>query len=592
MPNTMGSAIARMASKAELIARLEELIAQEDVETAAEAVEGVKEAYESLVAAAERPEEATVEAQAGTEEAAPAHTLPVPIESAPLSDEQDKRFKQLLDAFNQRVNDIRRKKAKEEADNLAAKKGLLDELRAIIADEENIGSAFKRFGELQEKWRTIGNVPQQAYRELQAEYSHLRDDFFYHIKIYKDLRDHDLRKNTALKQALISDMESLAQKENIKELETLVKEYQEKWHQVGAVLHEEWESIRDRFKAATQSVYDKIHEHYRVRRAEHEANLQAKQVLVDKVNTLVAGMAEQAQKDWKVLTDEVLELQNAWKQIGFATKKDNERIWKEFRNACNAFFDAKKAHYDELRDRYKGARDRKQALLQEALKLKDSTEWRQTADKLKSLQQQWKEVGSAGPRDENKLWNKFREACDQFFAARKEAYQRLDDEQAVHVKAKEELLAEIEGFQLTGDRNRDVETLRSFSQRWLSSGRVSPKLFDAFNDRYRKALDKHYGQLKMEGEERRRMQFHDHLENLKGAPDGKDRIEREERFVKRKIEELEGEMRQMERNMGMFNFKSASGSEMRKEMEKKIERLGREVERLREQQRELRKELR
>jgi hypothetical protein len=261
MPNTKGTAIARMASKAELIARLEELIAQEDVETAAEAVEGLKEAYESLVAAAERPEEATVEAHAGAEEAAPAQTLPVPIESAPLSDVQDKRFKQLLDTFNQRVNDIRRKKAKEEADNLAAKKGLLDELRALIADEENIGSAFKRFGELQEKWRTIGNVPHQAYRELQAEYSHLRDDFFYHIKIYKDLRDHDLRKNTALKQALISDMESLAQKENIKELETLVKEYQEKWHQVGAVLHEEWESIRDRFKAATQSVYDKIHEH-------------------------------------------------------------------------------------------------------------------------------------------------------------------------------------------------------------------------------------------------------------------------------------------------------------------------------------------
>lgn len=598
MSHSKGISIARMTSKEELIAKLEELIAQEDVDTAAEAVEGVKEAYESLVAAAERSTERAAEGdgaepvEAGETAETVAAAEPLPIESAPLLDELDKRFKQLLDSFNHKVNEIRRRKAKEEADNLAAKRELLEEIRGIIASEENIGNAFKRFTDVQEKWKSIGNVPQQQYRELQNDYTHLRDEFFYHINIYKELRDHDLRKNTALKQALISDMESLAGKDNIKELETLVKDYQEKWHQVGAVVHEEWEAIRDRFKAATQAVYDKIHEHYRARRAEHEVNLQAKQVLVDKVNHLVAGLAAQAQKDWKVLTDEVLELQNAWKQIGFATKKDNERIWKEFRNACNSFFDAKKAHYDELRDRYKAARDRKQTLLQEALKLKDSTDWRQTADKLKALQQQWKEVGTAGPRDENKLWNKFREACDQFFAARKAAYQKLDDEQAVHVKAKEELLAEIEGFQLSGDRNRDVETLRSFSQRWLNSGRVSPKLFDTFNDRYRKALDKHYGQLKMEGEERRRMQFQDHVESLKGAPDGKDRIEREERFVKRKIEELEGEMRQMERNMGMFNFKSASGSEMRKEMEKKIERLGREVERLREQQRELRKELR
>lgn len=576
-----------MASKTELIARLEELLANEDTEQAAEAVEGVKEAYETLVAAAEQATERPAE------EEPPSGDAPqLPIESAPLADEEDKRFKQLLDSFNQKVNELRRRKAKEETENLEAKRAVLDEIRALIADEENIGNAFKRFGELQEKWRTIGNVPQQAYRELQNDYSHLRDDFFYHINIYKELRDHDLRKNTALKQALISDMESLVKKDNVKELETLVKEYQEKWHQVGAVLHDEWESIRDHFKAATQAVYDKIHEHYRARRAEHEANLEAKQQLVEKVNLLVEEMSVQAVKDWKTLTDRVLELQNAWKNIGFATKKDNERVWKEFRNACNAFFDAKKVHFDELRDRYKTARDRKQSLLQEALKLKDSTEWRQTADKLKTLQQQWKEAGSAGPRDENKLWNKFREACDTFFKARKEAYARLDEEQAANVKAKEELLTELEGFRLSGDRNQDVEVLRTFSQRWMSSGRVSPKLYDTFSERYRKAMDTHYGQLKMEGEERRKVQFQDHIEGLKGAPDGRERMEREERFVKRKIEELENEMRQMERNMGMFNFKSASGEAMRKEMEKKIERLGRDVERLKGQHRELRKELR
>ncbi|HRF80067.1 MAG TPA: DUF349 domain-containing protein, partial [Flavobacteriales bacterium] len=187
-----------MATKAELITRLEEITAQEDVETASEAVEGVKEAYEALVAAALEQANSVSSGEDAAVEGAPAPVegTPLAIESAPLSDEEDKRFKQLLDAFNQRVNDIRRKKQKEEADNLEAKKAIMEELKSLIAGEENIGNAFNRFAELQEKWKTIGSVPQQQYRDLQNDYSHLRDEFFYHIRIYKELRDHDLRKNT------------------------------------------------------------------------------------------------------------------------------------------------------------------------------------------------------------------------------------------------------------------------------------------------------------------------------------------------------------------------------------------------------------
>ena len=607
-----------MATKAELIGKLEELIAQEDVEHASETVEAVKEAYETLVAAAlqhqqetqaqQQPEPTPVVEEVPAEaeerigpppapepkihEPAPTPAAQLPIESAPLQDEEDKRFKQLLDSFNQRVNDIRRKKAKEEADNLAAKKAVMEEMKAMITGEENIGSAFQRFSELQEKWKTIGPVPAQAYRELQADFSHLRDEFFYHIRIYKELRDHDLRKNTALKRALISDMESLSEKDGVKELEQHVKEYQEKWHQVGPVVREEWEEIRDKFWNATRAVYDKIHEHYRARRAEHEANLQAKQHLVEKVQAITAGITEAGAKEWKALTDQVLEAQQAWKAIGFATKKDNERIWKDFRNACNAFFDAKKEYFDKLKDQFKDVREKKQALLQEALELKDSTAWRQTADKLKHLQQQWKEAGSAGPRDENKLWSKFREACDHFFKNRKEQFEKLDAEQAEHAKEKEALLAEIEAYELTGDRHKDIENLKAFSQRWMNSGRVSPKQYDAFSTRYRAALDMQYGKLKMEGDERRRMQFQNRVEDIKSSGDPKFALEKESRFIKRKIEELQSEMRQIENNMGMFNFKSSSGEAMKKDMEGKIAKLGRDVERLQEQHKGLIKELR
>jgi Domain of Unknown Function (DUF349) len=584
-----------MSTKAELIERMEALLQHTDTEHAQEHVEALKESYEALVAAAqqEAPQEAAIAVEAGAEEGATApEPASRPIESAPLQDEEDKKFKQLLDTFNTKVNDIRRQRQKQETDNLAAKTAIMEEMKAMIAGEENIGNAFQRFNELGEKWKTIGPVPQQNYRDLQRDYSHLRDEFFYHIRIYKELRDHDLKKNTALKQALIADMVAVQHVESVKEAEALVREYQEKWHQIGAVVKEDWEAIRDGFWNATRVVYDRINEYYRARRAEHDANLAAKQALIEKVNAIVVELDGKTAKDWKTTTDQILELQTAWKNIGFATKKDNERVWKEFRNACNAFFDRKNAFFTEMKSQFKGAFDKKQALLQQAIQLKDSTDWRQTADKLKALQAQWKEAGSAGPRDENKLWNKFREACDAFFQNRKTHFDALDAEQAVHVQEKDQLLSEIETFQHLPDRVATIEALKAFSARWMNSGRVSPRVFDAMSTRYRNAMDKQYGLLRLNAEEKRRMAFVGRVEELKTSADPKFQLDKEARFIKRKIEEIEAEMKQMDRNMGMFNFKSASGEAMKKDMEKKIERAREDIERLRKQHRQLMQEMR
>lgn len=585
-----------MLTKTELIARLESLLQLPDVEQAHEQVDAVKESYEALVAAAQQAVQAetAVAVEAGAEEGTdtppPAEALP--IESAPLQDEEDKKFKQLLDAFNTKVNDLRRQRLKAEADNLEAKQAIMEELKALMANEENINTAFQRFNELGEKWKTIGPVPQQNYRDLQRDYSQLRDDFFYHIRIYKELRDHDLKKNTALKQALIADMEAVQRVESVREAENLVKEYQEKWHQIGPVVKEEWEMIRDGFWNATRVVYDRINEYYKARRAEYDANLLAKQALVDKVNELNAALEAKTAKDWKALTDQMIEWQTAWKSIGFATKKDNERIWKEFRNACNHFFEQKNTFFGEMKAQFKTAHDKKQALLQQAIQLKDSTDWRQTADKLKNLQAQWKEAGSAGPRDENKLWSRFREACDGFFQHRKAHFDALDAEQAVHVQTKEQLLSELENFTHLPDRGATMDALKAFSARWMNSGRVSPKMFDAFNTRYRSAMDKQYGQLRLNEEERRRMHFVNRVDDIKSGPDGKFHLEKEGRFIKRKIEEIEAEMKQMERNMGMFNFKSATGEAMKKEMEKKLDRARQDIERLRGQHKQLMQEMR
>ena len=582
-----------MATKQELIARLEDALAKEDPEQQTELVDTTKEAYEALVVASQQadpPETPEGASENGHDNAVDGGQ--VPIENAAAHDDEDRKFKQLLDTFNQKVNELHRQRAKAEEDNLTLKQAIMEELRQLISQEDKIGSAFQRFGELQEKWKSVGPVPHNAYRDLQRDFSQLRDEFFYHIRIYKELRDHDLRKNTALKLALIADMESVVKVDSVHQAEVLVKEYQERWHLIGPVEREEWEGIRDRFWNATRAVYERIHEHYKARRAEREANLEAKQVLVEKVKALTTQTEGAGTREWKAQTDQVLELQAAWKTIGFATRKDNEKVWREFRDACNVFFDARKQHFDKIKDQFKAVRDAKQALIDKAQALKDSTDWRDTAEALKRLQVQWKNAGSASHRDEQRLWSKFRETCDAFFQARKAHFDQLDAELADNVKARESLVLEIEGFALGGDRDTDIAALRSFSQRWLQGGRVPPGQYDALFARYKTGLDKLYGQMKMEVTERKAIQFQDHINGIKAGPDARLQLERESRVVKRKIEELESEIRQFDDRMGMFNFKSASGEKMKKDMERTLERNKEEVQRLKAQHRQLTMELR
>lgn len=579
-----------MSSKQELIARLEALLTAENVEQQAEAVEAIKDAYEALAAAGEQAVQDAGSAER-TDPDGPAADVTVATENAKPQDEDDRRFKQLVDAFNQKVNDVQRERARMEQANLATKQALMEELRALVTSEENIGTAFQRFTELGERWKAVGPVPANAYRDLQRDYSHLRDEFFYHIRIYKELRDHDLKKNTALKRALISDMEAVQRVESVKEAEALVKEYQEKWHQIGPVLKEEWEGIRDGFWNATRVVYERIHEYYKARRAEQEANLEAKKVLIEKVKALAESAVDLGAKQWNELTQQVLELQAAWKSIGFAARKDNEKAWKEFREACGAFFDRKKAYFDALKDKYKEARDRKQALIDKAIALKDSTDWKNTGDRLRAIQAEWKGCGWAGKEDD-RLWAKFREACDAFYNARKAHFDRIDSELAGNIKARGDLVDAIEAFTLSGDRGADLGLLKGFSQQWMNGGRVPPREYDAFFTRYKAAMDKHYGSLNVAEDERRQMRFQEHVNGLKSAPDARFELEKEARFVKRKIEELENEALQYENKMAMFSFKSADGAAMKKDMEKKVERLRTDIGRLKAQHKQLQMELR
>lgn len=545
-----------------------------------------KDTTDNAEAAVEKPAEA--EAKSDDTQESDTEEAPVTaIESIELKDEHDKAFKLLLDEFNTRRNDLRKKRAEEIKKNLEAAKAVISDLKLLNAEEENISRSFNKLKELQAAWKAIGNVPKDQYRELQHDYSQELDIFFYNINIYKELRENDLKRNSGLKQALISDVEALKGEKNIKTLDQKLREYQEQWHQIGPTPKEEWEQMRDSFWAAIREAYSRIHEHFEKRREEHATNLAAKQALLDKVK-VITEKENKGHKDWKSSTDEVIAVQAEWKTVGFATKKDNERIWKEFRAVCDAFFQKKNAFYGELKSTNAEGKAAKEKLIAEALALKDNTDWRDTTEKFKRLQRDWKDSGHASPREDQVLWKKFRSACDHFFNTKKQHFASQDEAQAANLKLKEALLKKISGHKNSGEKQKELAAIKAYQEEWKAVGHVPMKKKEDLNNAYFKAIDGLFNALDMGEQEKAKARFQSKLDSMSGTQDAGRSIQKEQNFIRGKKQKLQEELRQLEGNKEMFFKHAKDDNPLVKEVNKNMERIQREIDKLSEQEKLLR----
>ena len=321
-------------------------------------------------------------------------------------------FSKYKDAKKQQL-DI---KNKLEVENLKLKTSLISDLKNLVENEENIGTAFNGYNTIQDTWKKIGDIPRDERDSIQKEYSRLRELFFHNISIYKELKEHDYKRNTQLKQTVIMKLQTLRNEcEQIRELEKTLRIYQDEWEDVGPVNKDDWEGLKTSYWEVVRSIYDKINKHYEEHRASQKENLKKKQVILGELKEFLDQKEDiEGQKEWQKTTDEVLKFQSAWKKIGFAPKKENDAIWKEFRALCDSFFKRKKEHYKLRDNKDKQARDAKKALISEANELKSSEDWKEASHSLIQLQKKWKTLKGAG-RYEKKLWEEFRGACDYFF---------------------------------------------------------------------------------------------------------------------------------------------------------------------------------
>lgn len=544
-------------TKQEINAKLKEILAIDDTASIISEGKELLVAYQSTVALIHKEQLEKFIDEGGLKE-----------DFAPRRDDDDISFDDLWTKFSQRKKNWEDQVKQAQEDNLQKKEAIIDAIKAITDSEENIKEAMIKVKELEEKWKEIGNVSPHKYKDLQSVYSRTRDEFYYNIRIHRELLEHDLKRNLQLKEELAAKMEELSNSKNAKELESLARTLVIEWDEIGPTFRDKWEEVRDRFKDAQRKVYETIKEHYKSIRDLHAENLTKKEELCAKLEEILKPDI-QSEKLWKKLTDEVIQIQKEWKGIGFATKKENDKVWARFKEAGDNFFESKSTFYQKLKAGQDKNRDLKKALVEEAESLKENENWKETSDRLVFLQKKWQKIGNAHQRDEQRLWKAFRAACNAFFENKKQFYSTIDERQAENLTAKQAVIDEIKSIEISGDSNLDKASLKELSSKFNAIGFVPLKDKNSITDAYRKALEEKYVAIGINKDQIVNMQYRNKLEDINSSDSSSKSLDREERNLREKIKKVQSTIQQYENNLGFFGNSKGAAS-LLKEAELKL----------------------
>ncbi len=544
------------------IAQIQNLLAQEDLVQLGREAGQIKQLFEDQLIELERIEQVKrLEAQDKSEHYEE-------VDYTPLKEE----FFALYQEFNAKRKAQQQLQQTLEQQNLKLKKDLIIRLKEVIDNEEKIGTAFQSYKDIHETWKKIGAIPREQRESIQKEYSRLLEIFFYNIKIYKELKENDYRRNKQLKEDLIFKLKQLRVAQvTLRDLEAQLHALQDEWEEIGPVLNEDWETMKVAYWDAVRSIYDKINEHYEAQRQVLKANIDAKKKLITALQERLTELATWNNfKDWETQTAFILDLQAQWKTIGAGGRKENEAVYAEFRALCDTFFNAKKAFNKEKDAASSEIANQKKALIEKALAISISQDWKNTADALKKLQRQWQELGSAGQRFENKLWKEFRAACNVFFDARQAHFGQQDAENETNLAAKRALIAELEQLSLPTDKQEALAKLRALQQQFNEIGQVGIKERQNTYEAFKKHMDAHYQALKLEGQEKERVLFQAKLEGHLSSPDKLKLLQAERNDIRKQIDALQKEMLTLENNLGFF-ARSKGADQLRSDVQKKID---------------------
>ena len=524
----MTSDVPEKKSLAELVKQFEELVQNEDRMKMSKEAEAIKAAFYRTLskdkAEAENPEDESF----------------AEIENA---------FKDIYNAYKEERSEYNRQLEKEAEENLALKEAVIADLKALVEKQEDVNETFPQFREIQDRWRAIGPVPPQNYRNINETYQLYVEQFYDMVKINRELRDLDFKKNLQAKEEFCAFAEKLAENEDVVAAFKELQKLHEQWKEFGPVAKEFRESIWERFKAATAVVNKRYQAFFEGVKEQQAENLAKKTVLCEKVEEIAAREVANSNQ-WNAFSKEIEDIQKEWKTIGFASKKENQKIYDRFRAACDSFYSRKRDFYTEYKDGMNANLEKKIALCEQAEQLKLSTEWKKTADQFINLQKQWKEIGAVPRKKSEQLWKRFRAACDEFFAER-DKHAKPENDFYGNLKAKQRLIEEMNSYELAGDES-DVAAMAEFQKRWNEIGFVPFKEKDNIAKAYKDALAKFPSR------------------NQRRSRPSRPQLSEKDRLIQ-KYHALEQDIVTYENNIGFFSM-SKNAEPLIRQMQEKIDK--------------------
>ena len=483
-------------------------------------------------------------------------------------DPLEARVKHLLEKYREKKTDYNRVQEAEKYENLRKKYDIIDKIKELVNREESINKTFHEFRSLQNEWHSIGVVPQSALKDLWENYHHNVEIFYDYIKINKELRDLDLKKNLEAKVQLCEKAEELLLEPNPVNAFRFLQDYHNQWREIGPVPPESKNEIWERFKEATAQINKRHHEYFEKQKDDQRKNLDAKIALCEEVEDINLLEIKNF-RDFDEKAEKVVALQKMWRTIGFAPKKQNNKVYQRFRDACDSFFEKKRGFYANNKEIQQNNLQRKIELCIQAESLQDSTDWKATSDAFIRLQREWKEIGPVPRKQSEKCWKRFRKACDHFFNRKTGHFAELDTSYEDNLKAKLAVIEEIEKFEPGADVQAAFDRLKEMQRKWTEIGFVPFNMKDEITNRYRNALNKEFDKLKIGDEDKSILKYKSKLENLKANPKASRKIRNEREKFFTKIKQLESDIVLWENNIGFF-AKSPNADTMIREVEDKI----------------------
>lgn len=505
----------------------------------------------------------------------------------PAPDHLAEKFEDVLRRYNQKRAEQKRLKEAETRNNLRRKIELLDELKALAETSESMNKAFEKLQDLQARWREIGPVPSANAGELRNNWQHHLDRFFDVVKISRELRELDHKKNHDLKEELIKKAEALAQEASVRKSLDQLHVLHDQWKEIGPAGKEQNEQLWEKFKAASDAVHVRKQALLEDAKVKQVENLQAKSALVVKMDA-EAEKTYKSHREWQEAGKAVEALFEEWRKIGHVPKEDEDRTWKHFRDSRLQFFRNRESFYGTQRDQHKKHIADKMALIEKAEALKDSNDWKNTPQKFRNLQEEWKKTGPVPKKQGDKLWERFRGAADAFFQNRGKHFSEQDASYKANSDAREALINEIKALTLPQDLNEAKTAIAESQKKWNELPPAARADKEKLDKGWKEAQDHLFAQLKERGGDEntmKRMRY----DQLKQTDKGREQIQRERMNINDKIKRLTAEINTLETNLGFFG-KSKGAQALVADYQQKVDKARAEIDRLKAQLKQIPRE--